>query len=40
MSAPGRPKRESIERSEIGCLISVPGRPKSESFECSEKVAR
>jgi hypothetical protein len=40
MSAPGRPKRESFERSESACLISAPGRPKRESFERSEKVAR
>ena len=32
MSAPGRPKRESLTRSGKASPIDAPGRPKRESF--------
>ncbi len=32
MSAPGRPKRESLRASARGFLIFAPGRPKRESL--------
>jgi hypothetical protein len=37
MSAPGRPKRESFERSEKVIPIGAPCRHKRESFGQSEK---
>ncbi len=34
MSAPGRPKRESLSRSDEGDLIDAPGRPIRECSGC------
>ncbi len=39
MSAPGRPKRDSLARSDKVSLVRAPGRPKRDSFERSEKKA-
>ena len=40
MSAPGRPKRESLRAQREGSPMSAPGRPKRESLARSDKVAQ
>jgi hypothetical protein len=37
MSAPGRPKRESLSAQREGNLMSAPGRPKRESLSAQRE---